>query len=248
MRTVSDWASRLSRLAGRAAGTREEHTIRISRECMRVANSLGSWILAMTGLLAVQAISTPASALTIKLEFAGGAATLDTIPATGLTVDLLAELSNDFSGQNFISASVLFDSGLTPTLCAQPPGPQSVGGAMWTPATPNCGSGFPGDGGIGGIHPPGTVEFIEQGAAEFGVGTFGTLHLGTITFDALTLGSHTITPFFVPGIESWLDASFGSHSTATFQSATVNVIPEPATGVLVGVGIMSLSMVRRRRA
>jgi hypothetical protein len=184
-----------------------------------------------------------ASALTLRLEFAGGGTTLDTAPATGLTVQLLADLSDDFSGQNDISASVEFGSGLTPTPCAEPPGPQSVGGAMWAPLTPNCGAGDPGDGGIGGIHPPGNVKFIEQDAG-FDAGTFGTLHLGTITFDALTPGSHTITPFFAPEFDGWIDANSGFHEIANFESATVNV-PEPNASHLLAGGCLTLAILAR---
>jgi hypothetical protein len=220
--------------------------MRTSRDCTRVASSLVPWILTMTGLLAVLGFASAASALTIKLEFPGGATTLDTMPTTGLSVDLFAVLTNEFSGQNHITASLTLDSGLTPTLCSEPSGPQSVGGAAWSFFSANCGSGFPGDGGIGGIHPPGTVGLIEQDAG-IDAGSSGTLHLGTITFEALTSGSYTISPFFHPATDGWLDASFGAHLTAVFQSVTVNVIPEPATGVLVGVGLAGLSTVRRRR-
>jgi hypothetical protein len=229
----------------------KEHNLGSSRRCKRVANAPKRWILATTGLVSVLGIastaSASASALTIKLEFSGGATTLVTSPTTGLTVDLFAVLTNEFSGQNNITASVSLDSALTPTLCSESAGPQSVGGASWSPFSTNCGSGFPGDGGIGGSHPPGIVAHIEQDA-DFDAGTSGTLHLGTITFDALTPGSHTITPFFDSGIDGWLDATFGPHVTGTFEGATVNVVPEPGTGVLLGFGISSFAMTRRRGA
>jgi hypothetical protein len=200
-------------------------------------------LVALAVALGVVGLVGSASALTLRLEFAGGATTLNTTPGTVHAVFLLADLSNDFSGQNGISASVQFGSGLTPTFCAEAPGPQSAGGAMWAPLTPNCGAGDPGDGGIGGIHPPGIVEAIWQ-AAGVGAGNFGTLHLGTIIFDALTEGIHTITPFFAPEFDGWIDANSGFHEIANFESATVNV-PEPNASHLLAGGCLTLAILAR---
>jgi hypothetical protein len=187
--------------------------------------------------------TTSALPLTIRLEFYGGDTTLDTTPATGVTVHVLADLTSEFSGQSAISVSVTFASGLTPTLCTEFLGPQSVGGATWSPVNLNCGSGDPDDDGIGGVHPPGLVAHIEQ-FVELGAGTFGTLHLGAITFDALTPGSYTITPFFDSESDGWTDANFGTHQTATFESATVNV-PEPRASLLSAMACLSLATLAR---
>jgi hypothetical protein len=159
-------------------------------------------------------------------------------------VHLYADLTTEFSGQKDISASVQFDSGLTPTLCIEPPGPQSVGGGTCTPFTPNCGSGNPGDGGIGGIHPPGLVAFVWQNV-ESAAGTSGTLHLGTITFDAPTVGSYTISPKFEVPVDGWLDANFVHHESAIFPSATVNVVPEPNGPLLLAADWLTMGTLAR---
>ena len=116
--------------------------MRIRGECRRVANSLRPWGLAMTGLLAVQGISGTASALSVGVEFAGGATTLNLTPgdiSSTFRVFLFADLSGGGGGGVFfVAASVHFDSALTPLRCEEQGGAfnDGVGGAAaWEPLT-----------------------------------------------------------------------------------------------------------------
>ena len=57
-------------------------------------NSTNRWIVGMVSLFVTLGLSSPASALSVSLEFSGGASTLAAVPgSTGLTVDLFAYLS-----------------------------------------------------------------------------------------------------------------------------------------------------------
>jgi hypothetical protein len=89
------------------------------------------------------------------------------------------------------------------------------------------------------------------------VATFGGLSLdgadpGTYTFGTVTvqagagLGSFGIDPFQRPGIDDWFDLSGLNIVIPTLQGATLNVIPEPGTAALLGLGLVGLIAVGRR--
>jgi hypothetical protein len=202
----------------------------------------------MMGLLAVQGISSTASALSLNLEFAGGATSLNLTPAdisSTHTVSLFADLTGGGGGGVFfVAASVNFSSTLTPLRCKEQTGTfnNGVGGvSTWGPLTFGCGDP---PGGISGQN----VQTMEQAAASGTVGgTFGKLKIATITFHVNGLDSDTITPFFLLGFNGFLQNDGTTFtSTAPVFGAIVNVIPEPTTALLLGMGVLGLGFSGRR--
>jgi len=107
--------------------------------------------------------------------------------------------------------------------------------------------------------PFGSVQFNITPAAPNGdtVGAFGGLSLsfvpagsytlGDITFTAgSATGSFAINPFQRAGVDDWLDASAINVVTPTLVGTTLNVIPEPGTAALLGLGLVGLIAVGRR--
>jgi hypothetical protein len=138
---------------------------------------------------------------------------------------------------------VNFSSTLTPLRCEEQSGTfnDGVGGVpTWASLTPGCG---PPAGGIAGQN----VQSMEQGVASGSVGgTFGKLKLGTITFHVNGTGSDSITPYYRLLVDGWVmnDGSFTS--TAPVFGAVVNIIPEPTTALLLGMGVLGLGLAGRR--
>ena len=210
-------------------------------------------LVGFAAALAAVGFAGSASALSLSLEFAGGATTLNLTPGNGsdsstFTVQLFADLSGGGGGGVFfVAGSVSFSSTLTPLRCKEQGGTfnNGVGGVpTWSPFTGGCGSPA---GGIAGQN----VNSIELGVGSGTAGgTFGKLRLGTITFHVNGIGTDTITPFYILAVDGFLQNDGTTFtSTAPVFSAFVNhnIIPEPATAVLLGLGILGLGVSGRRR-
>jgi len=106
----------------------------------------------------------------------------------------------------------------------------------------------------------GSVQFNIVPAAPNGVtvGAFGglslssvgpgTYTLGTVTIQAgASTGLFAISPFQRPGIDDWLDATAINIIVPVLHSAPpLEVIPEPGTAALLGLGLVGLIAVGRR--
>jgi len=105
----------------------------------------------------------------------------------------------------------------------------------------------------------GSVQFNISPPAPNGstVGAFGGLSLGSQAPGVFTIGTVTvqagagvgnfaINPFQRAGVDDWLDASAINVIIPTLNGATLNVIPEPGTAALLGLGLVGLIAVGRR--
>jgi hypothetical protein len=203
----------------------------------------------LAGLVAAAAglgLASSASALSLSMEFDGGATSISLSVSDTARVSLFANLDPSGSGQGICpgAASVNFASSLTPLRCIEQGGTfnNGAGGVNWAPVTSGCG---PPAGGVDGQN----VNSLEQANDSAGTlgGTFGRIKLGSITFHATGAGTDLITPFFIKGVDGFLDQDFTTYtSTAPVFSAVVNIVPEPTTAILLGLGVLGLGISGRR--
>ena len=89
-------------------------------------------------------------------------------------------------------------------------------------------------------------SFGSLAAGPIGAGTY---IYGSINFDTsgVLAGSHSILNFLRTGVDGATNKSFVP-SPVFLNGATLNVIPEPGTASLLGLGIMGLVLAGRRKA
>jgi PEP-CTERM motif-containing protein len=97
----------------------------------------------------------------------------------------------------------------------------------------------------------GATDAGYYGGLSSGVASFGTFTVGTVTVTVIGPGEGTTTlqPYNRPGIDEWTDGAGNILPTQpTLLGADLTVIPEPATASLIGVGLVGLILVSRRRS
>jgi hypothetical protein len=77
----------------------------------------------------------------------------------------------------------------------------------------------------------------------------GTYQVGTIVWDVsgASAGTHIIAPFLESGIDGFLDSTNAQTNAPVLNAATLNVVPEPGTASLLGLGLLGLLVASRRR-
>jgi hypothetical protein len=211
-------------------------------------NSLERTIVSVAVLLGVMAVASSASALSLEMEFGDASNSIALSVSDTAQVNLFAVLDPSGSNQGIftVAASVTFGSSLTPLRCNEQGGTANndVGGVglVWAAVTNGCG---PPAGGIDGQN-VNSIELANNATGTLG-GTFGRIKLGSITFHASGAGTDMITPFFIKGVDGFLDQDFTTYtSTAPVFSGVVNIIPEPTTALLLGLGVVGLGLSGRR--
>jgi hypothetical protein len=179
---------------------------------------------------------------------ATGGSSIDALAGDALTLTIFVSNTVPASGLSFAGVSLAWGGGLTgvsatecPTATSTPMGGNILAGTC-TPtgfAPPTFLAPFA----------PGVVIGVG-GAGSFDAGvappsfTTGTLELGAISFT--TTGSDTVSIVYSPGLDSVNDGTGSVFFPGA--SASVNVVPEPATAGLLALGLGALGVIGRRRS
>ena len=204
-------------------------------------------IATMAAVVGVLGLSSAASALSIDLTWSGSGTSLTGTSFTGTEAVVLGVYANLTTppGLSGVTVSVSYNpAALSIVNCkvANKIAPQIVAGGSFAPLL-GGGAACTLGGGIAGL-------MDQQGAAGAGylpTGS-GAVHIADITFHVTGAvgGNSVLQSFFDPILGGWLDNASAFSLNAVFGSATVHVIPEPATAILVGAGFLGLLAAGRR--
>ncbi len=191
--------------------------------------------------LALCVAGTASAATSIDLLFAGTGTTQTEVASpsfAGVVILNIFMVTTD--NINFASISVEWDNnGLSET------------NTEWS------GEFFPSIGQFFGVFVPGTVTTGEKISSFDGAFApantagipAGTYQLGTVVFDDVAgWSTTTINAFILTGIDAFGEiGGINITGSVALGSATINVVPEPGTAALLGMGLIGLVLAGRRK-
>jgi hypothetical protein len=199
----------------------------------------------VAALLGAGGYTRDASAVPVlSLVYQGGGTSVDLLPGQSAVFDVMLTSDVDLITATW-SVGVVGDLFIT----AATAGPNPVGFAT-------VAMGIAPGGVCSGTPSNNCTALAGLTAGSFGGLTFGVLAPGTYDMGNVTVmangaagSSAEIRPFLGP-LDEWFDGNFvqipNSAIQAAAQSATVNVIPEPTTASLLGLGLAGLVFLGRR--
>jgi hypothetical protein len=205
-------------------------------------------IVTVAALVGVLGLSSAASAISIDLVWAGSGNSVTGTSFTGsevVTLGVYAIITVP-PGADGLQVSVSYDAAaLSLVSCtnANKKVGQYVAGGYFQPAL--------GKAAFCNTSVAGIVGQMDQQAA-LGYLPYlpgpGAIHVADIVFHVVGGSGNTVVQsFFDPIFDGWGSNAHVFSLNATFGSATVNIIPEPTTAILVGAGFLGLLAAGRRR-
>ena len=94
----------------------------------------------------------------------------------------------------------------------------------------------------------GATDAGYYGGVSTGVANFGTFTVGTVTVTVTSARFTTLQLYNRPGIDEWTDGLGNVLPTQPTLGSAIVGVPEPATASLIGVGLVGLVLVSRRRS
>lgn len=194
------------------------------------------WLLGIAALVMLAAMAASPASATSKIEIvfpANGTNEITVNPFENFTAEI--RLTSDGSGISSYGVSVDFDERiqlLSATELATSPYFNFTVGVESTPSDPF-------------MH--GSVSNCEGGTIGQGL-TNSTFAICRLEFTAVSAGeSPILVGFFSQGLDGLFDNAGGDLASSTeFVSATVRIVPEPGTLLLIGAGTAGLAGIRKR--
>jgi hypothetical protein len=171
--------------------------------------------------------------------------------SVGDTAVLEIRVTADAGGVSAVGISPNFDSLVLAALSAET---CPVGGTG-NDVDGSCGTSLGPSGAAGVLDVLGspTIDNTAGSVSTFAAATVAnpsqvshTFALGRLDFEALASGFASVDPYFVPGLDGLTDDTYTYYAMPTSSGATVQVIPEPAAGPMLGLGLAVLAAWRHR--
>ena len=205
-------------------------------------------IVTLAALAGVLGLSSSASALSIVLEWTGSGGQITGTNFVGsetVTLEVYAVATTP-PGLDGVGLTIAWDSNALSMMACNPANTtvaQYVAGGSFMPF--NSGTGSTCDNALPGLQPALTQLVVTYQPYLPGP---GSLHVADLVFHVLGAPGNTVVQALMrPGYDGWAANNFVTSLNATFVNATVHVIPEPTTAILVGVGFIGLLAAGRRR-
>jgi hypothetical protein len=200
-------------------------------------------IVTIVVAVGVLGLSSAATALTVDLLWAGSGTNVTGTAFAGsevVTLDVYATFALP-PGLSGVAVSISWDTNALSLVSCDVTNKQTVAGGSFLPLLGSRSACLAAS--------PGLQPAMDQQAGWLPyLGTGGTLDIGSLVFHVIGAGGNTVvSSFFNPAGDGWLDNAYAFSLNATLNDATVHVIPEPTTAILVGLGFMGLLAAGRRR-
>jgi hypothetical protein len=211
----------------------------------------------MSGLVALALAGTATAAPSVAFTFTGttgtgatGGDTIDALP--GDVITMVMSITGDANGLSFTGVSMQWDP-LALTAASSVECPSALNSSI-LPDGSCLKNGLPDFSTIynNSLQPGAAIDNVTGTTDQFtasaipGASGVFTLFTGQIEFTAVGAGSHVVSTFYQPGLDS-INDNLGN-TFAVNTSGTINVVPEPGTAGLMGLGLLALGMVGRRRS
>ncbi len=196
----------------------------------------------LAAALALCVAGTASASTTIDIIFSSGTNQTTITPGFGTITAAVIMTTTD--GLNSFSTTVFWDNTDTDAVSGTLEWNGFFGGAVFGPINPGPAGVFIDN----SVPQVASFDGLSLTASILSFGGGGPYQLGTIVWLTTVAGITNITTGIIPGLDGFTLLSGGViNDSITFNGATINVVPEPATASLLGLGLVGLILAGRRK-